>query len=587
MGTSRPRWLSLLAGVAPARGQGPTALEMTRASEAESDAPSSRDDREGGEEKWGGVKQGGMGGDEGGRRAGRGRGRRKAQLTDLSTRTPFLRPASHHHDHTTASSLFSSPPFSLTHASIFHNSFTPSALGRTNCRMDIDAGVPTPAAATALAAPAQAAAVLAVPTARREGVGAAAGPAAPAAAAAAVAEPVPLQPEQRGGVSNANPSKRAAGEVEARQDVASKRRKLEDGTPSSAAAPLAAANGGAGSAAVQGAGSLVGAPATSPGQGGVGVALTALPISRIGSVSQHAPAAALPLPTATAPAPAPAVVAATAVLAPVLPSAPSAAAVLASAAPAVGGSSAGVTASAPSARAAPRAPAAPAAPAATATTAAPAATTSAPPAKKMAKRAAPISPAPSRRSKREGAGRRHRQEDPLTKEEKELLSQALRNSTVHQKLEVDMSSVPEAPVFRPTLLEFSNPLAYINKIRPEAQLHGICKIVPPAGWCPSRFANPGKGEGRARGWPGLSAFDRENLKFHTKRQSIDKLGEGRAYGEGMFYTMPQYEVGDSRGGLGRCVVVSLCPCVLVSLCPCVLVSLCRSLSLSCLIMSLT
>lgn len=38
---------------------------------------------------------------------------------------------------------------------------------------------------------------------------------------------------------------------------------------------------------------------------------------------------------------------------------------------------------------------------------------------------------------------------------------------------------PEAPVFRPTLAEFADPLAYIQQIRPQAEGAGICRIIPP------------------------------------------------------------------------------------------------------------
>jgi len=37
----------------------------------------------------------------------------------------------------------------------------------------------------------------------------------------------------------------------------------------------------------------------------------------------------------------------------------------------------------------------------------------------------------------------------------------------------------EAPVFEPSEQEFSDPLAYISKIRPVAEEAGICKIKPP------------------------------------------------------------------------------------------------------------
>ncbi|VDM31140.1 unnamed protein product [Hydatigera taeniaeformis] len=38
---------------------------------------------------------------------------------------------------------------------------------------------------------------------------------------------------------------------------------------------------------------------------------------------------------------------------------------------------------------------------------------------------------------------------------------------------------PEAPVFRPTLKEFEDPLLYLDKIRPVGTKTGICKIIPP------------------------------------------------------------------------------------------------------------
>ncbi|KAI9006930.1 PLU-1-like protein-domain-containing protein [Hyaloraphidium curvatum] len=44
--------------------------------------------------------------------------------------------------------------------------------------------------------------------------------------------------------------------------------------------------------------------------------------------------------------------------------------------------------------------------------------------------------------------------------------------------------LPEAPVFRPTDEEFSEPIRYIEKIRKTAEKYGICKIVPPAAFRP-------------------------------------------------------------------------------------------------------
>jgi len=43
---------------------------------------------------------------------------------------------------------------------------------------------------------------------------------------------------------------------------------------------------------------------------------------------------------------------------------------------------------------------------------------------------------------------------------------------------------PEAPVFEPSIEEFQDPVAYLSKIRPQAEQAGICKIRPPPTWQP-------------------------------------------------------------------------------------------------------
>uniref|UniRef100_A0A8C7MRJ0 [histone H3]-trimethyl-L-lysine(4) demethylase n=1 Tax=Oncorhynchus kisutch TaxID=8019 RepID=A0A8C7MRJ0_ONCKI len=43
---------------------------------------------------------------------------------------------------------------------------------------------------------------------------------------------------------------------------------------------------------------------------------------------------------------------------------------------------------------------------------------------------------------------------------------------------------PECPVFEPSWEDFSDPLGFINKIRPIAERTGICKIRPPEDWAP-------------------------------------------------------------------------------------------------------
>ncbi|XP_031503596.1 lysine-specific demethylase JMJ17 isoform X3 [Nymphaea colorata] len=61
-------------------------------------------------------------------------------------------------------------------------------------------------------------------------------------------------------------------------------------------------------------------------------------------------------------------------------------------------------------------------------------------------------------------------------------------------------NLPAAPAFYPNEDEFQNPLQYIDRIRPEAEPFGICRIVPPASWKPpfaietSSFAFPTKSQ---------------------------------------------------------------------------------------------
>ncbi|XP_054718406.1 lysine-specific demethylase 5A-like [Uloborus diversus] len=71
--------------------------------------------------------------------------------------------------------------------------------------------------------------------------------------------------------------------------------------------------------------------------------------------------------------------------------------------------------------------------------------------------------------------------------------------------EFEFRPPPEAPVYEPTAEEFKDPLAYIAKIRPEAEQRGICKIKPPPEWQPP------------------FAVDVDNFRFTPRMQRLNEL----------------------------------------------------------------
>ncbi|WZZ78978.1 hypothetical protein YC2023_099550 [Brassica napus] len=75
--------------------------------------------------------------------------------------------------------------------------------------------------------------------------------------------------------------------------------------------------------------------------------------------------------------------------------------------------------------------------------------------------------------------------------------------------EAQRPTVDEAPVFSPSLEEFEDTLAYIEKIRPLAEPYGICRIIPPSTWKP-----PCRLKEKSI-W--------EHTKFPTRIQTVDLL----------------------------------------------------------------
>ncbi|XP_050314054.1 lysine-specific demethylase lid [Anthonomus grandis grandis] len=80
---------------------------------------------------------------------------------------------------------------------------------------------------------------------------------------------------------------------------------------------------------------------------------------------------------------------------------------------------------------------------------------------------------------------------------------------------------PEAPVFYPTDEEFSDPLAYIAKIRPIAENTGICKIKPPGRWQPPFAVDVDK----LRFTPRIQRLNELEAKTRVKLNFLDQIAK--------------------------------------------------------------
>lgn len=80
---------------------------------------------------------------------------------------------------------------------------------------------------------------------------------------------------------------------------------------------------------------------------------------------------------------------------------------------------------------------------------------------------------------------------------------------------------PEAPVFEPTEEEFSDPLAYINRIRPQAEKSGICKIKPPPNWQPPFAVDVDK----LRFTPRIQRLNELEAKTRVKLNFLDQIAK--------------------------------------------------------------
>lgn len=93
----------------------------------------------------------------------------------------------------------------------------------------------------------------------------------------------------------------------------------------------------------------------------------------------------------------------------------------------------------------------------------------------------------------------------VRKEKVHLQPHSSSSFNMNKTEEFNFDTPLECPVFRPTVEEFKNPLAYISKIRPIAEKCGIAKILPPESWSPP------------------FAVDVDKLKFTPRVQRLNEL----------------------------------------------------------------
>ncbi|CAB4058579.1 KDM5 [Lepeophtheirus salmonis] len=88
----------------------------------------------------------------------------------------------------------------------------------------------------------------------------------------------------------------------------------------------------------------------------------------------------------------------------------------------------------------------------------------------------------------------------------------------------DFAPPPECVVFEPTMEEWKDAMAYIDKIRPTAEKTGICKIRPPEEWQPP------------------FAVDVDKLKFTPRIQRLNELEAHTQKRALDLYTLKKYVV---------------------------------------------